>query len=210
MILTTFQPKTKDNKENGGKLSRLWNLFSSRKKEKPIEKTEEIKDEEEPTDKLKTLEERLNEESNVVNDKDICDEKEKPKENNENKNNNKYNFVLGLINSEKEELKENKEGKENPEVINIEEKGKNNYVQNNSNSFIIRAEPILSNNNQENININECESSQMIEDDKSSQYTALSASSFINLIKDKSKCSPLLMAVLLGSCVLFYLIYKKN
>lgn len=213
IILTTFQPIVKDNKENGGKLSRLWNLFSSRKKEKQIEKKDEIKDEEEPTDKLRTLEERLNEENIkeniIVNDKDICDEKEKPKENNENKDNNKYNFVLGLINSQKEELKENKEVKENPEEINIEGKGKNDSAQNNSNSFIIKAEPILSNNNQENININKYESSQMIDDDKSSQYTTLSASSFINLIKDKSKCSPLLMAILLGSCGLFYLIYKK-
>lgn len=117
---------------------------------------------------------------------------------------------MGLINSQKEELKENKEVKENPEEINIEGKGKNDSAQNNSNSFIIKAEPILSNNNQENININEYESSQMIDDDKSSQYTALSASSFINLIKDKSKCSPLLMAILLGSCGLFYLIYKNK
>ena len=34
-------------------------------------------------------------------------------------------------------------------------------------------------------------------------------SSFIKVIKDKSKCSPLLMAILKGSFGLFYLIYKK-
>jgi hypothetical protein len=209
IILTTFQSKIKDNKENGGKLSGLWNLFSSRKKEKPIEKKEEIKNEEEPDEKMKTLEERLNDENIIVNDKDINNEKEKPIENFENKNNNKYIFVLGLINSKQDELKKNKKIKENPEIINIEGKENNNYAQNNPNSFIIRAEPIIANNNQENINFNECESSQMIDDDKSSQYTAFSASSFIQLIKDKSKYSPLLIGILLGSCGLFYLIYKK-
>ena len=216
IILTTFQPKVKNNKENGGKLSGLLNLFS-RKKEKPTQKNEY---EEPPKDKLKTLEERLIDENIIVNEKDNNNkEREKTKENEENidnKNNNKYNFVLGLLEAKKERLKENKEIKEKSNEIINEDKEKNNYDKNNSTSFIIRAEPIISNNNKENININDlnsesnyCESSQMIEDDKSSQYTAISASSLIKLIKDKSKCSPLLMGILLGSCGLFYLIYKK-
>ena len=37
IILTTFQPKVKNNRENGSKLSNLWTLFS-RKKEKPTQK----------------------------------------------------------------------------------------------------------------------------------------------------------------------------
>lgn len=222
IILTTFQPKMKNNKENGSKLSNLWNLFS-RKKEKPAPKNEELIEKEAPKDKLKTLEERLIDENIIVNDKDNNNkEEEKPIENNENvedKSNKKYNFVLGVIDSKKEELKENKEIMKMTEEINNEEKGKNNCDKNTSTSFIIRAEPIINNNNQESININEpksennlCESSQMIENDKSSQYTAfsgISASSLMKLIKDKSKCSPLLMAILLGSCGLFYLIYKK-
>jgi hypothetical protein len=222
IILTTFQPKVKNTRENGSKLSNLWNLFS-RKKEKPSQNKEELNKEEAPKDKLKTLEERLIDENIIVNDKGNNNkEEEKPIENNENienKNIKKYNFVLGVIDSKKEGLKENKEIMKTCEEMIKEEKGKNNYDKNNSTSFIIRAEPIISNNNQEKININEpnsennlCESSQMIEDDKSSQYTAISgisASSFMKLIKDKSKCSPLLMAILLGSCGLFYLIYKK-
>ena len=216
IILTTFQPKVKNIKENGGKLSALLNLFS-RKKEKPTQKNE---CEESPKDKLKTLEEKLIDENIVVNEKENNNkEKEKSienEENIENKNNNKYNFVLGLIEAKKEGLKENKEIKDNSKEINNEEKEKNICDKNNSTSFIIKAEPIISNNNKGNININDlnsesnlCESSQMIEDDKSSQYTAISASSLIKLIKDKSKCSPLLMGILLGSCGLFYLIYKK-
>ena len=222
IILTTFQPKVKNTKENGSKLSNLWNLFS-RKKEKPTPKNEELIEKEAPKDKLKTLEERLVDENIIVNDKDNNNkEEEKQIENNENvenKSNKKYNFVLGMIDSKKEELKENKEIMKTTEEITNEEKGKNKCDKNTLTSFIIRAEPIISNNNQENININEqksennlYESSQMIEDDKSSQYTAfsgISASSLMKLIKDKSKCSPLLMAILLGSCGLFYLIYKK-
>ena len=224
IILTTFQPKVKNNRENGSKLSNLWTLIS-RKKEKPIQKNEELNEKEAPKEKLKTLEEKLIDENIIVNDKENNIKEEKPLENDENaenKSNKKYNFVLGVIDSKKEELKENKEIVKKTEEINNEEKGKNNDDKNNSTSFIIRAEPIISNNNQEKININEpksvnnlCESSQMIEDDKSSQYTAfsgisgISASSFMKLIKDKSKCSPLLMAILLGSCGLFYLIYKK-
>ena len=225
IILTTFQPKVKNNRENGSKLSNLWTLFS-RKKEKPTQKNEELNEKGAPKEKLKTLEEKLIDENIIVNDKENnIKEEEKPLENNENaenKSNKKYNFVLGVIDSKKEELKENKEIVKKTEEINNEEKGKNNDDKNNSTSFIIRAEPIISNNNQEKINVNEpksennlCESSQMIEDDKSSQYTAfsgisgISASSFMKLIKDKSKCSPLLMAILLGSCGLFYLIYKK-
>ena len=225
IILTTFQPKVKNNRENGSKLSNLWTLFS-RKKEKPTQKNEELNEKEAPKEILKTLEEKLIDENIIVNDKEKnIEEEEKPLENNENaenKSNKKYNFVLGVIDSKKKKLKENKEIVKKIEEINNEEKGKNNDDKNNSTSFIIRAEPIISNNNQEKINVNEpksennlCESSQMIEDDKSSQYTAfsgisgISASSFMKLIKDKSKCSPLLMAILLGSCGLFYLIYKK-
>ena len=222
IILTTFQPKVKNNRENGSKLSNLWNIFS-RKKEKPSQNKEELNKEEAPKDKLKTLEERLIDENIIVNDKENNNkEEEKTMENNENVENKrykKYNFVLGVIDSKKEELKENQEIIKTTEEIINEEKGKNNCDKNNSTSFIIRAEPIISNNNQENIINNEpksennlCESSQIIEDDKSSQYTAfsgISASSLMKLIKDKTKCSPLLMAILLGSCGLFYIIYKK-
>ena len=222
IILTTFQPKVKNTKENGSKLPNLWNLFS-RKKEKLSPKNEELIEKEAPKDKLKTLEERLIDENIIVNDKDNNNKDEEKQiendENIENKSNKKYNFVLGVIDSKKEEIKEKKEIMKMTEEINNEEKGKNNCDKNNATSFIIRAEPIINNNNQESININEqksennlCESSQMIEDDKSSQYTAfsgISASSLMKLIKDKSKCSPLLMAILLGSCGLFYLIYKK-
>ena len=103
------------------------NLFS-RKKEKPVQKNEEINEEEAPKDKLKTLEERLIDENIIVNDKGNNNkEEEKPIENNENienKNNKKYNFVLGVIDSKKEGLKENKEIMKTCEEMIKEEKGK--------------------------------------------------------------------------------------
>lgn len=98
IILTTFQPKMKNNKENGGNYQ-VFEYFQSQKKRKAIQKDKELNKEEASKEKLNTLEEKLKEENIIVNDKDSNKDTEKPYENNENiKNNNKYNFVLGVIN----------------------------------------------------------------------------------------------------------------
>ena len=52
-------------------------------------------------------------------------------------------------------------------------------------------------------------SSQMIDIDKSSEYTLQTGTNIDILIKEKSRFSSLLMGILLGSCALFYFLYKK-
>ena len=85
----------KNTKENGSKLSNLWNIFS-RKKEKPSQKKEELNEEEALKDKLKTLEERLINKNIIVNDKfNNNKEGEKTIENNENiENKSNKNIIL--------------------------------------------------------------------------------------------------------------------
>ena len=166
---------------------------------------------------------KKNKEENIV----ITDDKNKKynekdinKENVENtniNNNGDYNYVLSVVNPKNNEQKNDFILKgDKKEIINVTDNDKDQErYKDNSNSFIIKAEPIINNNNEEEMNkaLNKdkelCESSEMNEEDKSSQYTSISELSFIKLIRNKAKWSPLLMAILLGSCGLFYLLYKK-
>ena len=224
IILTTFPLPKKNNEEKCGKFSRFLNLFTSKKKEKVNPNNKETQKEEILNKEIQPLEKRFKEENIVINDdKNIKDkEKEINKENVENtdmNNNNEYNYVLTVINPKNNEQKKESvlKGAKN-EVINAtsndkaQEQEKNN---DNNNCFIIKAEPIINKNNEEEMNKalnkdkNLYEPSDMVEEDKSSQYTSISDLSFIKLIRNKSKCSPLLMAILLGSCGFIYLLYKK-
>ena len=222
IILTTFPLPKKKNEEKSGKFSRFLNLFTSKKKEKLNPSKEETKNEEIQNNEIQPLEKRLKEENIVFNDDKNKKDKEKEinKENveNTNINNNEYNYVLTVINPKNNEQKNDSllKGAKKEEINvtsndNAQEQDKN---KDNSKCFIIKAEPIINKNNEEEMNkaLNKdkilYEPSEMTEEDKSSQYTSFSDLSFIKLMR-KSKCSPLLMAILLGSCGLFYLLYKK-
>ena len=90
-----------------------------------------------------------------------------------------------------------------------------NDINDNNKCFIIKAEPILNSDNKNDMNNSSDEennlnnSSQMIDIDKSSEYTLQTGTNIDILIRKKSRFSSLLMGILLGSCALFYFLYKK-
>ena len=213
ITLTTFQVPKANDKETGGKFSRFFKLFTDKKKGKEIIKNDNTKEEgEETKNKLMTLEEKLISENTEIGKKN----EENLEDNNDNKNI-KYNFVFGLLSSKDKDKKQNKviDECEKLETNKEEEQKEKEQSKEFNNSFIIKAEPILNKNNKEesNNNIideNNISSSEQIEPlDKSSVYSYLSSSSFVKLIEKNSKYSALLMAILLGSCGLFYLSLKK-
>jgi len=213
ITLTTFQVPKANDKETGGKFSRFFKLFTDKKKGKEIIKNDNTKEEgEETKNKLMTLEEKLISENTEIGKKN----EENLEDNNDNKNI-KYNFVFGLLSSKDKDKKQNKviDECEKLETNKEEEQKEKEQSKEFNNSFIIKAEPILNKNNKEesNNNIideNNISSSEQIEPlDKSSVYSYLSSSSFVKLIGKNSKYSALLLAILLGSCGLFYLSLKK-
>ena len=210
ITLTTFQPPIINNEEKEGHFSRFLKLFSTHKKEKKIEKSQEEKDEEGmKNNELMTLEEKLKDESHA------CDKSEK--ENNENDTiYKKDDYIINVKSPKKEELeKDDLKKEDNTEEQEKEENDKELNNNLNNYNFIIKAEPIFGNNNKEDMNNNLntenkiCDSEEMKDDDKSSKYSYLSSKSIIELIRKNSKCSVLLLAILFGSCGLFYLLYKK-
>ena len=213
ITLTTFQVPKANDKETGGKFSRFFKLFTDKKKGKEIIKNDNTKEEgEETKNKLMTLEEKLISENTEIGKKN----EENLEDNNDNKNI-KYNFVFGLLSSKDKDKKQNKviDECEKLETNKEEEQKEKEQSKEFNNSFIIKAEPILNKNNKEesNNNIvdeNNISSSEQIELlDKSSVYSYLSSSSFVKLIEKNSEYSALLLAILLGSCGLFYLSLKK-
>ena len=205
ITLTTFQPPKVNDKEIGGKFSKFFSLLSGKKKEKEIMNNSDKKEEEESEkNKLVTLEEKLKSDNIEVNEK----KEENCEDNNGNKNV-KYDFVFGLISSKNKDKGQNKENDGNRKVEKKDEENvKEVNNSKNTNSYIIKAEPIV-NNNKETIN-NILSSSEQIEDkDKLSTFSYLSTSSFVKLIRKNSKCSAILLAILLGSYGLFYLLLKK-
>ena len=204
IALTTFntQPQIKKEKE---KFSQFINFFSFKGRKK--QDKEELKNEE--NEQLKTLEQN----NCIIDNK---------KEEELNKGEKRYDFVLGkipskkdIINSDKdiEKLKSDLSG--NEEDLNDFDKGEKNCNSDNNKCFIVKAEPIFNSDNKNDIinssddenNLNN--SSQMIDIDKSSEYTLQTGTNIDLLIRKKSKFSPLLMGILLGSCGIFYLIYKR-
>ena len=81
--------------------------------------------------------------------------------------------------------------------------------------FMVQAEPILNSDNKKSSRNfsdenNDLDNSyQLVDIDKSSEYTLQTGTNIDQLIRKKSKFSPLLMGILLGSCALFYFLYKK-
>ena len=192
IVLTNIYYPKNDITENEGRFSKFINLFSFKKK-----KNQENK--ESKTDAIQSHDK-----------KDL------------NKSNKKDDFALGKISSErdkinsntdikklKSELSGNDDMNDDQNEDNIKEKSGNNKC------FIIKAEPILNSDNKNDKNNSSDEenklgdSSQMIDIDKSSEYTLKTGTNIDFLIRKKSNFSPLLMGILLGSCALFYMLYKK-
>ena len=209
ITLTTFQPPIINNEEKEGNFSRFLKLFSTHKKEKLVEKRKEEKEEGTEDNKLMTLEEKLKDENIISEKNDI-----KNKENSI--SNKKDDYILNVKSPKKKEAEKNdirKEDKKDEKEKEESDKELNNNI--NNYNFIIKAEPIFCNNNREDVNNNSntenniCDSEEIRDDDKSSKYSFLSSKSIIELIRKNSKCSALLLAILFGSCGLFYLLYKK-
>lgn len=97
-----------------------------------------------------------------------------------------------------------------------ENQNNNNYDDNNKNkqSFYINAEPIENNDKLRNYPDEENNlgtSSEIIElGDQNSEYTLQTGTYFDHLIKKKGKCSPYLIALLLGGAGLLFLLYKSR
>ena len=214
IILTAYHPPIKNSTQKEGKFYNFLNLFSHRKqkkKENEDSKLDAMLDKE--NNKLQTLEQKLK------NEEDKIKTNEEKLNNELNNFDKKVDLVLGTIPPKKENLNSNKdieklksdlsgnelENEENDDL------NKNNYE--NNKCFMVQAEPILNSDNKKNSGYssdndlgNSC---QLVDIDKSSEYTLQTGTNIDQLIRKKSKFSPLLMGILLGSCALFYLLYKK-
>jgi hypothetical protein len=208
IILTAYHQPKKTTHQKEGILSNFLNLFSHKKQKKQENNDTKIEDMiNNEKNKLQTLEEKL--QSN----------EDKMKNNEEKINNELNNFdkkidlVLGTIPPKKENENSNKD----IEKLKFDLSG-NEYEDedNNDNNkcFMVQAEPILNSDNKkssayysEDDNLgNSC---QLVDIDKSSEYTLQTGTNIDILIRKKSKFSPVLMGILLGSCALFYFLYKK-
>ena len=213
IILTNIHYSKNNIIENESRFSKFINLFSFKKKKNQKNKESE-KDVIQSNDKneLPTLEQIIKEENNVINinEKDL------------NNSNRKDEFALGKMSSERDKFNSNTDIKKlKSELSGNDDMNDNQNEENlkdnsgNNKCFIIKAEPILNSDNKNDKNNSSDEennlgdSSQMIDIDKSSEYTLKTGTNIDFLIKKKSKFSPLLMGILLGSCALFYMLYKK-
>lgn len=216
IILTAYHQPIKTYNKKDGIIHNFINLFSNRKpknQENEDSKLDKILNKEK--DKLQTLEQKLiNEEEKIKNNEE--------KLNNElNNYDKKIDLVLGIMSSKKENLNSNedieklKSDLSGNEYENEENNtlNKNNY--DNNKCFMVQAEPILNSDNKKNSRNfsdenNDLDNSyQLVDIDKSSEYTLQTGTNIDQLIRKKSKFSPLLMGILLGSCALFYFLYKK-
>ena len=182
ITLTAFQPQKNTNFEKENKFSKFLNLFSYKRPKKQSNEESKLDEIEIPSKNSK-----------INNDRDI------------------------------EKLKSELSGKENINKDKNEENDENlrknidldNDINDNNKCFIIKAEPILNSDNKNDMNNSSDEennlnnSSQMIDIDKSSEYTLQTGTNIDILIRKKSRFSSLLMGILLGSCALFYFLYKK-
>ena len=215
IILTAFSIPIKNAEEKKGSFSSFFNIFRSKKKEKETNKIEEINKDEKESNRLKTLEEKLKEENIIVKE-----DKEEKDEIIGDQKNDKYNFVLSTIPTKKNGSKGKKIINENKNIENIEKNQEKEIISDNNNckenknekNIIIHPELIVSNDNINNISNedNNIYVPEKLEDiDKSSQFSYFSELSIVKLMKKNSKCSILLTSIVLGSCGLFYLLYKK-
>ena len=214
ITLTSFLIPSKDKIENDGKFSKFFNLFRFKKKQKNEEsKANELKNNDK--NELTTLEQKLKSESDMINSNE---NKNKEKLN----NNKKYDYIFGKLPSKKDKINSNKDIEKLKSELSgnddmNKEKNEDNLMENKGNNqcFIVKAEPIFNSDNKNDINNSSDEennlnnSSQMIDIDKSSEFTLQTGTNIDLLIRKKQKFSPLLMGILFGSCGLFYLLYKK-
>ena len=182
ITLTAFQPQKNTNFEKENKFSKFLNLFSYKRPKKQSNEESKLDEIEIPSKNSK-----------INNDRDI------------------------------EKLKSELSGKENINKDKNEENEENlrknidldNDINDNNKCFIIKAEPILNSDNKNDMNNSSDEennlnnSSQMIDIDKSFEFTLQTGTNIDILIRKKSRFSSLLMGILLGSCALFYFLYKK-
>ena len=208
IILTAYHQPKKTTHQKEGILSNFLNLFSHKKQKKQENNDTKIEDMiNNEKNKLQTLEEKLQ------NNEDKMKSNEEKLKNELNNFDKKVDLVLGTIPSKKENVNSNKD----IEKLKFDLSG-NEYEDedNNDNNkcFMVQAEPILNSDNKkssayysEDDNLgNSC---QLVDIDKSSEYTLQTGTNIDILIRKKSKFSPVLMGILLGSCALFYFLYKK-
>lgn len=208
IILTAYHQPKKTTNPKEDILSNFLNLFSHKKQKKQENDDTKLEDMiNNKKNKLQTLEVKL--QSN----------EDKIKNNEEKLNNEMNNFdkkvdlILGTIPPKKENVNSNRD----IEKLKINLSG-NEYEDENKNDnnkcFMVQAEPILNSDNKrssayysEDDNLgNSC---QLVDLDKSSEYTLQTGTNIDRLIRKKSKFSPVLMGILLGFCALFYFMYKK-
>ena len=208
IILTAYHQPKKTTHQKEGILSNFLNLFSHKKQKKQENNDTKIEDMiNNEKNKLQTLEEKLQ------NNEDKMKSNEEKLNNELNNFNKKVDLVLGTIPPKKENVNSNKD----IEKLKLDLSG-NEYEDENNNDnnkcFMVQAEPILNSDNKkssayysEDDNLgNSC---QLVDIDKSSEYTLQTGTNIDILIRKKSKFSPVLMGILLGSCAIFYFLYKK-
>ena len=216
ITLTSF-PQTKKNiVQKEGRFKKFINLFSFKKHQKQENENSKFDDVDDIINNEKAKLPLLEDNLKYTNDNFI--EKEKKFNDVLNNTDKKIDLVLGAINSKKDKRNNSKDiEKLKSELNGNEDISQENKVYDNDNNkcFMVNAEPILNTDNKRDINDSSDEennlgnSSEMIDIDKSSEYTLQTGTNIDQLIRKKSKFSPLLMGILLGSCALFYLIYKK-
>ena len=130
---------------------------------------------------------------------------------NELNNNNKEDHFY-LENKNQIQLGENRNNNEQNEGFIENQNIYYNQNKNDKKCYIIDAEPIENNvpsNNLIEEENNLGTSSEMIDFDKSSEYTLKTGTNFDEIVNKKSKLSPFLILMLIGSAGLLFLIYKN-
>ena len=216
ITLTSYQQPKKNFVQKKGKFKKFINLFSFKKHKNQKNENSKFDDVDDMINNEKAKLALFEENLKYTNDNF---KKEEKKFNDAlNNTDKKIDLVLGAINSKKDKRNNSKDiEKLKSELSGNEDTSQDNKVYDNDNNkcFMINAEPILNTDNKRDVNDSSDEennlgnSSEMIDIDKSSEYTLQTGTNIDQLIRKKSKFSPLLMGILLGSCALFYLIYKK-
>ena len=221
-------------KEGGGLFSGLFDFCKKKKENKNNEEANNLNN---GGDELETIEQKLTSEPYELNDNKL--EKDIKKEgNNENiiltstqNKKFKYNFILSNTLTEentKNDIIKLKNGlnnnynqeRQNDEALpgqNIQNSENEPFIENqnvyyNQNgqdkkSFYVAAEPIENNPLEQENNLGT--SSEIIDIDKSSEYTLETGTNIDHLVKKKSKLPWFLIALGIGSAGLLFLIYKN-
>jgi hypothetical protein len=231
IILTVIHEDKNNNIDQSGKNSGFFNFCKKKKDNKNIQENNNNNIELETIDQklisnpFKNNNNNLNDNNNDNRDKNNIILTGSPND----ENNPNYNFTLGK--NQNIPQNNNNDDKSNEELIEYEPENQNkndnngpfiesqniyqnqndNNNKNKPNCIYLQAIPI-ENSNQINNNQNEEGamgiSSQNVDIDKDSEYTIVS--NIDRLIKQKCKLSPFLIAILLGSLGLLFLLYKSS